>query len=321
MKRWLLLLPLSLFATVNDPIRCEIMTGYRNDRLHWHLQSPGDSGALSYSERYTNLNFWDNELVIRAIHRDLVLYLQGGYAAFGTGDLVQRYANLSYATDQPHLQFDNNSWAADAMGYVGYAVNLTAGRTYKFIVMPLLGYTAEFEQVRRQGTSQYSSDDAVGATSYRLDTRFPKTLNQTWYGFFVGGGLRFEPGGRMIFECGYAYNWLHLYFKTQFEETLFQFDGAALQTETQTISRVKTKSTGNLGQTGWASLEYWLDQAWRAGLAAQVRYFTSSVLTVNQKDAITPIAPAAAASNTEFPQKLKLRWTSISVFFTISRKF
>ena len=50
-----------IFATVNEPLRIELFSGYRNDRLHWHLQE-GGTGTLNYSEKYRDLQFWENGL-------------------------------------------------------------------------------------------------------------------------------------------------------------------------------------------------------------------------------------------------------------------
>ncbi len=321
MKWWTCLIPISLLATVNEPFRWEWMSGYRNDRLHWHLQMPGDGSDLTYSERYANVQFWDNELAFRVIHRDLALYLQGGYSAFGRGDLRQRFAYQPYATNQPRLYFPTDGWAANGDGYVGYAVNLTAGRTYKVILMPLVGFSGYYEQLKGKGSETFSSDHAIGATSYSLTTSYPKHIGQWWWGVYVGGGFRIEPGGRMTFDCGYAYHWLRLSLESHFNETLSLYDGDALDTQTEIENKVNAKQGGNLGHTGWADLEYRLNQVWRLGLAAQIRYFVSNVLTVTQHQTTTDLVPSSPAVETSFPQKFKLRWTSISGYLTISREF
>jgi hypothetical protein len=314
MKWFWSLIPFCAFATVNEPIRWEWLTGYRNDRIHWHLQSPGDSGALSYSERYTNIEFWENQLALRVIHRDFALYLEGSYAAFGKGDLMQRFANLSYATDQPHLKFNTDGWAADGNGWLGYAVNLTADRTYKVMLIPLLGFSGHYERSDRKGTSRFESDHAVGASSYALEAWFPKDLKQTWYGVYLGGGFRIEPGGRLIFDFGYAYHWVHLTLESRFNQTLFLYDGADLLSETTTQNKVKAKEGGNLGHSGWIELEYRINQAWRIGTAGQIRYFCSKVISLNEQQTTSGVT-------TDLAQKFKLRWTSISVLGTISRDF
>lgn len=320
--KWLAaLIPFSLLATVNEPIRWEWLTGYRNDPIHWHLQSPGDSGALTYSEKYTNVQFWDNQLALRVIHRDFSFYLSGAYSAFGTGDLVQRFANLSYATDQPHIKSRTSGWAADGNGWLGYAVNLTADRTYKVLLTPLLGFSGHYEDLDRKDSVLWESDNAVGATSYSLSTTFPKNLKQTWYGVYLGAGFRIEPGGPLDFDCGYAYHWVHVNLKDQFEETRSLYDGADLSSQLMVLNKVQAKDGGNLGHTGWAALEYRLGRAWRIGLEAQIRYFVSKILTIDQTQTTTEVFPAGPQTTVTFPQKFKLRWTSISGLFTISRKF
>ena len=79
-------LPFFLLATVNEPLRGEFFSGYRNDRIHWHLQTPGN-GVLTYSELYRDVQFWDNGLALRTVSRDLLFFLSGNYAAFGRGAL------------------------------------------------------------------------------------------------------------------------------------------------------------------------------------------------------------------------------------------
>lgn len=304
------IVPLSLCATVNDPLRVAVMTGYQNEQLHWHLQDPGGAGLLTYSEQYPSSNFWNNQLVLKTIYRDLVLYLQGGYAAFGNGTVRQTFTNLSYATDSPQLTFSSNGWSADAFGYVGYAANLTSGRTYQLLVIPLVGFSAFFETLHRQGSPTWRSEQAVGATSYQLRSSYPKPLTQTWYGFLLGAALRIAPGGRFLMDLGYAYNWLHLDFKAGWSQSLQLYENSTILSQSDTTCAIKSKSSGNLGQAGWVVLDWWLDQAWRAGLAGQIRYFTSTVLSVDEE-----------RNGIDVPQKLKVRWTPITISVTISRSF
>ncbi|MES2273480.1 MAG: hypothetical protein V4487_04760, partial [Chlamydiota bacterium] len=71
-----------LLATVNEPWRWELFTGYRNDRIHWHLQE-SEGGALTYSELYRDVEFWENGLTLKTIYRDLSFLLRGAYGTFG----------------------------------------------------------------------------------------------------------------------------------------------------------------------------------------------------------------------------------------------
>src|SRR3989344_8786510 len=177
MKRFLaILFPLALFSTVNEPLRCELFSGYRNDRLHWHLQEPAEGGALTYSELYRDLQFWENGLSLKVIHRDLTFYLRGSYSACGRGPLFQRYANLSFTSEQPNFTFSPQGWAVDATGFFGYAVNLTADRTYKVILIPILGYSGHFMRLTRAGgqPDPLTSDQAIGASSFTMRSSLPK---------------------------------------------------------------------------------------------------------------------------------------------------
>lgn len=327
MKRFICsLLPLaSLWATVNEPLRGELFSGYRNDRLHWHLQLPGDGGALTYSELYRDLQFWENGLSFKSIHRDLVFYARGSYAAFGKGGtLFQRYADLPFTSEQPHFTFDPHGWAADATGYFGYAVNLTADRTYKVIFIPMLGYSAHFERlIRKQGTPDPSlSNNAVGADSFSMTSSLPQQLHQTWYGFLIGGGFQVEPGGRFVLQAGYSYHFLRFTLKTHFEnEVALSNEGPILVSDTVTTTKVKASQGGQHGHTGWAQLDYLFSPFWRLGIGAQIRYFSTAVIDATLSQQIEPVAPSGAATESQFSRKLKLRWTPISGWVQTSREF
>ena len=194
-----------LFASVNEPLRLEVFSGYRNDRQHWHLQEPGSGGALTYSELARDLQFWENGISLRLIHRDIVFDMKGSYSAFGRGTVFERYAHLAFTSEQPRFEFSSHGFAADTSGYVGFAVNLTADRLYKVIFIPLLGFSAHFEQLwRRNGTPSLFEGG-----SFTMHSSLPHKLHQTWYGVFLGGGFQIEPIGRLVLETGYSYHWLH----------------------------------------------------------------------------------------------------------------
>src|SRR3990167_10754894 len=135
MKYLLFIFP--LFGSVQEPWRLEFFSGYRLDHIHWHLQTPGEPAELTYSEEYKDTQFWENGMVLKAICRDLTFFLKGSYAAFGKGTLQQRYDNLLGAGDLPNFDFSTSGWAADATGYFGYSVDLTADRLYKVILTPM----------------------------------------------------------------------------------------------------------------------------------------------------------------------------------------
>jgi hypothetical protein len=267
-----LLLPLffaaSLFATVNEPLRFELFSGYRNDRTHWHLQEPGDGGAVTYSELYRDIQYWENGLVLKVIHRDLTFFLRGAYGTFGKGTLIEKIP------DQTNSRYGTDGWTADGTGYFGYAVNLTADRTYKVILTPLIGYSAHFEQLT------------------------PRAFRLVWNGFLFGGGFTIEPGGRLAFNVGYAYNILHNRVHSKF-------------TGPTNFYSLKTDSGGNMGQTGWAQMDWLLPRHWRVGIGGLLNYYSTSVVNAH-------IEQLTAGDIT---QKFKLRWTAFSAWFQFGREF
>jgi len=237
-KLFLFLFATALAATVNEPLRCEVFSGYRNDRIHWYL--PGQSTL------YRNVQFWENGLTLKAIHRDLTFFMRGSYSAFGKGTVSQT---------------PTSGWAADAAGYFGYAVNLTADRLYRVILTPLVGYSACFE---------------------RLD---PTNLRLVWNGFFVGGGFTVDTTGRLVFNAGYSYHFMHNRVHAQ---------------------SIKANGGGAHGQTGWLQLDWKFDSIWRAGIGSQIHYFFTRTISAKVEDS---------------RESFHLRWSSLSGWVQISRQF
>jgi hypothetical protein len=257
----------SLFATVNEPLRFELFSGYRNDRIHWHLQEPGEGAAITYSELYRDIEYWENGLTLKVIHRDLTFFLRGAYGTFGQGALLEKIP-------PPSIRFGTDGWTADGSGYFGYAVNLTEDRTYKVMLVPLIGYSVHFEQ--------------LNPSSFRL----------VWNGFLFGGGFTIEPGGGMIFNVGYAYNILHNRVHTRFVgPTNFR--------------SLRTDTSGNMGQTGWAQIDWTLRRFWRVGIGGLINYFSTSIVEAHIRQ--------ANAGDTS--QKFKLRETAFSCWFQFGREF
>lgn len=305
-----LFVPLLLFASVNEPMRWEWQTGYRNDNLHWHLQNPGDASELTYSEHFRNLQFWENALSIRVIYRDIAVFARGA-GAFGNGPLYQRFSDLPFTWQQPRLVFHTDAWTVDGWGYFGYSVNLTSDRTYKVILIPFVGASINYEHLDRPG-SHTAEGSAVGAETFSMNVSLPGAEKMTWYGPLIGAVFLIQPGGYFQMEAGYAYRRLHLRFKTKTEtETALSTSGAVV-TQSSKLEAFKVKDGGNLAQTGWAKIEFLLSRQWRLGLFSQVQYFTSKVLGTTVKN---------KTANTEASQKYKVRWTAVSGELTVSRCF
>lgn len=256
-----------LFASVNEPLRCEVFSGYRNDRIHWHLQEPAENGAILYSELYRDVEYWENGLTFKVIHRDLSFLLRGAYGALGKGTLFEKVPGTA------NLRFGTGGWTADGTGYFGYAVNLTADRTYKVLLTPLIGYSVHFERL------------------YLRDFRL------VWNGFLFGGGFTIEPGGRLIFDVGYAYNIIHNRVHTKLTSGAFR--------------SLKTSSDGNMGQTGWGQMECLLACYWRIGLGGQIHYFSSRIVDAHMRRILA----------SDVDQKFKLRWTTVSGWLHITKEF
>lgn len=322
MRFWFLsVFVLPLAATVNEPFRWELTSGYRNDTLHWHLLT-GGSGALTTSQIYRDVQFWENGLAIRTIYRDLAFCIRGSYGAFGKGSVAQRYGHLPFAYDEPQFKFQTDGWAADTSGYFGYAVNLTPDRTYKAILIPLLGYSAHFLRLRGKHGSPnpWESAKANGATSYTMSASLPGTLHQTWFGVFLGAGFQIEPGDGIVLSGGYSYHLLNTRFKAQYayDRSLFN---PALSNVTGNSYSFEAKGGGNLGQTGWAQIDFLIGLLWRIGFGAQLHYFSTELIETTLEEESVQTFPSGSVSSGSIEQKLKVRWTPISGWFFFSRRF
>ncbi len=318
-KEWMKFLSLlalaplaALFGSVNEPMRWEWQTGYRNDDLHWHLENPGDASELTYSEHYRNLQFWENALTVKVIYRSIAVFVRGA-GAFGYGPMKQRFSDLDFTAEEPQLRFDTGAWTMEGWGYFGYAVNLTADRLYKVILVPFVGANVNYEQLSRRG-SHTSDGEAAGATAdtYSLESTLPGSEETTLYGPLMGAFFLVQPGGPMQLEAGYAYRRQHLRFKTKIQTDVSLFSGNNLLSTTEKLESFRSKDGSNIGQMGWARLDFLLSREWRLGLFAQIQYFTSRVLNVTLRNKTT---------NEDIPQKFKIRWTAISGEFTVSRTF
>ena len=303
--------PLSIaWGSVNEPMRWEIDSGYRNDTLHWHLKQ---NDRLIYSEHNRNLQFWENALSIRVIYRDLAVFIKGAYGALGRGSLEQRYTNLNFTSEPISFSFHSTGWTADGWGYFGYAVNLTPDRTYKVILIPLVGYGVDDEYIRRHGTQRKSGAGLSLGESYLISSSLPRHLHMCWYGPLFGGLFKIQPGGRLQFETGYTYHRLYLRFisKMQTDVSLFASDGIPFNEMDQT-NLLKVKNNGNLAHTAWANMDYILSKEWHFGLFAQIQYLASRILEGVVKDAST---------RAKITDHFKARWTACSGAVTISRRF
>lgn len=308
----------SLSATVNEPLRFELASGYRNDRIHWHLQNT-ENDAITYTELNRDVQFWENAAVLKTIYRDLAFYLRGSYGFFGRGNCYQKYAELPYTNDQPDFHFLTHGWCADVSGYFGYAVNLTDGRTYKVLLTPLLGLSGHFEKLQRSQPSPnpWFSSNAVDVNEYTLQSHL-NPLHMNWWGFFLGVNLGFQSTGPLILNVGYTYHWIRAKVHTKFQNEAVL--GSPPISDTFTSTSLKASEGGNLGHTGWAQLDYRLGCFWRVGVGGLIRYYSTKVIKTFLHQQTEEILPASPPERSTFPEQFKLRWTPISGWIQVSRE-
>lgn len=294
-----------VFASVNDPIRFEWMSGYRNDTLHWHLI---DVGALAYTERARDLQFWENSLALHAIYRDIAFFARGSVGAFGSGPMKQRFSDLSYTSDSPTFHWNTAAFNADGWGYFGYGVNLTEDRTYQVIFIPMIGYGVDYERLDRDGSHDVEGAANPPAASYSMTSILPGNERLCWFGPLFGGVVVIQPLQDIRFETGYAYHRLHLRFDTK---RLVQVSLSEPGAISESFDKIKVKDGANLSHSGWARIDYQA-HCWRIGLEAQIQYFASRILNASIKD---------EESGERSSQKFKARWTAVSGLFSLSRTF
>ncbi len=250
---------------------------------------------LAYTELYRDVEFWQNGLSLRVIHRDFTFFLGGAYGTFGRGTLYQTYSDLPFTSEHPQFEFNTEGFSADGSGYVGYAVNLTEGRTYEVLLTPLIGYAGHWEHLERHG----------GTPNSYMTSTCPQNLRLSWNGFFFGADFAANPGNRLHLRAGYAYNLMKMRL-----HTLYNYENAGQNTS----NRIKAVQGGNPGQTGWLELHYSLDQFWRIGFGGLINYFPAQVVD-------TALTREVNSVTTQVPTQLKLRWTSVSGWLALSGEF
>jgi hypothetical protein len=311
---FLAVIPCSMiWGSVNESVRWEWQTGYRNDTFHWHLKNPANGGALSYTEHARDLQFWENALTFRLIHRDIALFARGSFGAFGQGSLKQKYSNLSFTSATPDFAWHPTSWTLDGWGYFGYSVNLTSDRTYRVILIPMIGYGVNDEQLHLGGAQTLTGVASAPDQFFSMTSQIPGNERMCWFGPLFGGLFIIQPGGRLQFEAGYAYHLLSLRFRSKFEKEVSLYSANhELFSQSGQIEKIKVKDGSNLAHTGWARVDYILSNVWLIGLESQVQYFSSRILNAVMKNDATSLKTA---------QKFKIRWTAVSGGFMLSRRF
>lgn len=234
-------------TAIDEPPRVELFSGYRNDRIHFHLQTPA-KGILTYSELNRDVQFWENGLVFDVISKGFVFQAGVSYSGFGRGVTFQKFP-LESLRFRSHTQ----GMAIDARAAIGLAVNLTPERFYKVILMPIVGGSCHFDQIDRNQST------------------LPGKLGQSFYGAFLGPNFLIQTDEGWTFRANYEYHFLHLSLNTQYQLA-------------QQKTKIHSSSGGNLGHTGFAQLEYEVLKSWNLGLGAKINYFSSRVVPASVQD-------------------------------------
>lgn len=303
-----------LFSTVNEPLKVSFYSGYRNDKLHSHLQE-GGTGLTTYSENEKGIEFWQNGIYLKTIHRDFAFYLQGNYSAFGRGNVTQKYKNVSFTGDPLNFSYSTTGFATDAEGLFGYAVNLTPDRTYKTLLIPQVGYSFFFEQLKRKGNTT-----TVSGNDFMMTSSLPGRQNVYWYGFFTGGWLYLEPSQLVSLLLGYDYHFLKHSLRSEIQNRVRELSGDDLASEILESNDLKAHA-GAVGQSGLLELTYAFSRSFQVGIGGRILYFSTKDASAREEISQTTLFPDPGSSTFQRREKYKMRFASVSGWMNLIYEF
>lgn len=306
----------SLQATITTPFEMSLSTGYRQDHLKWRLQDPGDASTTIYRETYSHIKFLQSELALQKISRNIYLYANGGYGAFGKGSLDQGGFQLGFTSISPSFSFDTSGKTYNSSILLGYIAELTPDRFYEFNITPLFGFSIDYQKLIRKNPhpNSFVSDGFV--VSSTLDG---KDLRQKWWGVFIGFDIYAHPRGIICIKTGYRYHWLSMHQNFFSDIQVQKFDtNQALTLNQITKMHGTVRKSGNLGHSGY--LQLCLEPLQKMSIYAlgKVYYFSSKVLNMDVSNQVIELFPNPANIAVTSNQKFKSRWFVYEILFGLS---
>lgn len=306
-----LFLSTALFATLTEPFTFELQIGYREDHLNWRMKLKDNTNLDTYHEKYSHLRYWQNNLVLKSINRDIYIVAEVGYGAFGKGDMDQNSIRNTSINTESTYTFGTDAETAHGKGIFGYFVDLTPMRYYRVAVIPLAGYSIYYTKIQRKNPSPNPFNGAFPTTGTPVEvfSSLGRDLKLRWYGPFVGGIIYIYPGDNFVFEAGYHYHWLQMR-QTVYNEFLTQlFDSSgALINVTNQIQKGKIRVGSNLCHEGILKATYLLSRHLRLSALGKLFYFSSRVKAVQLDQQIQAIAPAGPTSEGVIERNYKGRY-------------
>jgi hypothetical protein len=314
-------------ASVNEPLSFTLKAGYRQNYLSWKSLSDTESELLIYQEKYKKQNMVDLEAELYSIHRDIYFSLEGGFAGLFNSDAYQRYDQLDFTADKPRLSFDAKGTDWHVFGLLGIAANLTQGRYYKWIIVPVFGYGGYWTSIKRKATKPESLalSDPSGAgiqSSYINSKLSDKNLEDNWHGPAIGAHIIVDPGTMVVFDFSYLFNWLNLHHDSLVELKKQDFSASGLAVETIITQSEKISSSSSYGHIVKAKASCQLSKKFLTSFTAKYQYFVSDKKEHIQKEIETKqVFPSPSTSILRTKDKFIIRWWYLSFVLDLSYRF
>ncbi len=269
------------------------------------------------------MRFYQTNLTLRTVQRDIYLLLEGGCAFLGKGKGLFDPEDLSFTSEKTPFLLKTEGISYEGKGVFGYSVNLTPDRYYKVVLTPLVGYQALFEKLKRKDPSPSLFAGDLGDTSFtRTLTASSKNLWTKWMGPFLGGNIWIEPGGPFSLKVDYAFHFIQLKQSTFQKEHIKQFAaGGALTSFEEVTLRSSTKKNGGHGHSGGVILSYLFSPSWHFSLEGKTFYFSSHVQPVGIKKESRFFTPLGGPTEQNYKSRYKATHLMFSGLFSITKIF
>lgn len=318
MKKLLFFLfPFFLFGTIIEPYTLDFSAGYREDTLRFRIFDPGDASTRIYQDKYKGLRFFQTELTVKKIQRDIFLWVTGGYAFIGSGDYSQSSLQVLDIADPPTFHYDTSGWAAHALGLFGYCVNLTPERYYRVTFTPCGGYGGYWQDLRPKNPSPNPASLPGSSIS---SNKTPDTYFR-WNGFIVGGNIQIQPGNGATFDLFYGYNFLQFKKDFCFAFLTDTFDNMGnLTSQINQDFSGKAKTHDALGHLGTIRAAYPFSKHLEGALFGRIFYFSTHIQELKLEENSTTLFPGSSISSTTDKKKYKFTQLSITAMVQLSYK-
>jgi len=323
MKFLFFLFPICLFGSVCVPFTMDLKTGYRQDHIRIKTVLPGENLAR---EKYKNVRFYQTDLTMRTIQRDIYLLLNGGYGALGKGEAFVNPYPLDFTSVPTSFALCTEGNSYHVKGIFGYGVNLTPERYYRVVLTPLVGYGAIWQYLKRKDPSPnpFTASNAPGQTNtFSLSiNESDDNLYTSWRGFIVGGNLWITPGGPFSLRLDYGYHFMKVYQNLFQEQSILRYDGNDSLTNREILTyKTRVRKNGAHGHSGSFEIIYLLTEHLNLSLEGGAFYYFSTTQSVDVKKNSQIFFPTVSQGNLELDSRYNCTHLMLSALFVISWSF